>query len=756
MDLHKLDAYFALFANDSNVPWKPTKVRLDTYSSAPLSFSVFQVDPIDVITAGSNGRARAIDTRGRRAVATFNYTPPGGYQFQSNQIDVPLGSREGFFVVEARRGAVGEQVWINRTRIGLVTKEAPGEVLLYGADLGSGRALANMRVQMLANGTFVTRTTDARGIIRWGREPRPIFALAQWGASYAFTSLLPQAPLPNTIVGVRTDTAVVHAGETVRVVGFARARAGSVLRAANGSADVSMRLGGTLIAQLQVPLDRAGAFSTSIPVPANAASGDYAVLAQVSGGVGGATVHVDANTNGLILGVRADCEACSSSSDVPLTITSSRGGVPVHVTVVRSPHIYLGQAPDTLPWATTKWLDTIVRTGGNGSATIAIARPTDGLASTYGVRAEAEGATAVTRVLVPTSRNTVRLVFDRAQQTLGTPINFDVYVNDVASGRAVGGVQVAAQLTHGPTTKQQTLTLDGNGHAHGAFSDPSLGMNLIMVSVSRDGETAMDAGQVDIVPQATSQSDATSSNARVQLDRGVYRDGDVARIDATLPGAAGDVLVTLESAQGSQSAVAAASNGAVRASMRVGDASGDLHVGAAFVRDGAMEWTAVPLSLDAPGRPQLVPLDLPTTQGSPGSTLSVTLRDSRAGAGTAVVRISRGSPSGSALFDSAPSLLAVGSAATQLSAPAGQTWHPWVDSTGEHAQVLGFERRTEPPPDLAIAEADTQALLWSVARDNGEPIQVQLPSVRGRYTLSVMKIQDDGRVVAGSSIVVVQ
>ena len=69
VDLHKLDAYFALFASDSNVPWKATTVRLDTYSSAPVQFAVYQVDPADVLTAGSNARA----ARDRHA------RPPAGY-----------------------------------------------------------------------------------------------------------------------------------------------------------------------------------------------------------------------------------------------------------------------------------------------------------------------------------------------------------------------------------------------------------------------------------------------------------------------------------------------------------------------------------------------------------------------------------------------------------------------------------------------------------------------------------------------------
>ena len=256
VDFHRLDAYFALFAGDSNVPWKPTTVRLDTYSSAPVQFSVYQVDPVDVLTAGSNARPRAISTRGRRPVASFNFAPPGGYQFQSNEIDVQLGAREGFFVVEARRGDVGEQVWINRSRVGLISKETPGGLVVYGTDLGTGRALARMRVQFVANNTFVASMTDAHGVTRWERSPRPVFALAQWGSSYAFLSLLPQAPLPSTIVGVRTDSAVVHAGETVRVVGFARSRAGSSLRPSGGNATVSLRSGAKVIAEQPVAARR--------------------------------------------------------------------------------------------------------------------------------------------------------------------------------------------------------------------------------------------------------------------------------------------------------------------------------------------------------------------------------------------------------------------------------------------------------------------------------------------------------------------
>ncbi|HUY11254.1 MAG TPA: hypothetical protein VMV73_03235, partial [Candidatus Dormibacteraeota bacterium] len=174
VDLHRLDGYFALFAHDSDVPWQPTIVRLDTYSSAAVAFAAYRVDPGDVLTAGSNTRPRAIDVSHRRAVVRWNFTPPGGYRFQSNRVSLPLGTQSGFFVVEARRGGVGEQVWINRTNVGMIAKQTPGGLLLYAADLRNGEPRAHMRIMLVVNRRFVVRYTDAHGILRWNRAPWPV------------------------------------------------------------------------------------------------------------------------------------------------------------------------------------------------------------------------------------------------------------------------------------------------------------------------------------------------------------------------------------------------------------------------------------------------------------------------------------------------------------------------------------------------------------------------------------------------------
>jgi hypothetical protein len=756
VDLHRLDSYFQLFAADSSVPWKTASVRLDTYSSAPVAFSIYAIDPTEVLTAGSNFSPRAIDTRRRRGISSFTFTPPGGYQFQSNQVDLPLGNREGFFVVEARRGDVGEQVWINRSRVGLVSKETPGGSLFYGVDLGTGMPMARMRLQLVVNNSFVTSSTDAQGIFRWNRASRAVFALAQWGSSYAFLSPRPQAPVPATIVGVRTDSAVVHAGGIIRVAGFARSRSGGVLRAGSGSALVALRSGARTIVQRLVALDEAGAFDASLSVPQTAAAGDYTVLAQAGGGVGGATVHVDANAAGLSLDVSAACDGtCDFRQDVPLLVHASRGGVTVGVTVLRSPHVYVTYIPDGIPWATTRWLSQSVVLDANGNGTLRIPRPLDDLASTYGVHVESGGATAETRVIVPTAQAVIRLEVDRLEQSLGTTLSFDVYAAELG-GKPLANAPVSLTLLHGQSTQHQSITLDAQGHARGSFSGPDLGTNLLFASVDHGGR-ATDAQQVQIDPQAPSPAtDGRSQNVRVSLGENAYRASDEVGIDASAPGAQGDALITMESALGVQFGLARANGGRAGGHLRALDATGEVQVGAAFVRDGTIEWNTVPLTLLAPGRAHLWAVAVRSDRFAIGEPARVVFDGISAGRGTFVVRISRGIPSGSAMFSSAPELLAIGLTTTQNSAPEELTWHPSVDSTGNRAQVLGFVRHTQPPADESLAQAESETVSWEVARAGADGVAVTLPSVVGRYTFSVLDICDDGSVSAGSTIVEVR
>ena len=752
VDLHRLDAYFALFARDSDVPWHASHVRLDTYSSAPVDFAVYSVDPEDVLTAGSNARPRAVDTRHLHALSTWRFSPPGGYQFQSSEVSLPLGSREGFFVVEARRGNVAEQVWVNRTRIGMLSKETNDALTLYAADLGNGRPYGHMRVQLLVNRHFEMRFTDSHGLLRWRQHIHPVFAIARWGDSRAFLSFFPQAPLPQTILAVRTDAAVVRAGSLLHIAGFARSRAQDSLRASRGTVDVTLRNGPTLIAEKHVALDAAGAFTADLDVPANATAGTYALLAQADGGVGSASVDVEADIGGLELEVRPQCHGvCDANNPVPVVVHATRAGqsqegTEIHVSVVRSPHGYT-LPNDERAWGTSNWYEASLRTDRNGKAFLEIPRPNDGLASTYGVRVRSGGATAVTRIVVPSAPSIVRLSLLSRNISLGTAVDFVVDAWDASSGQPRREARVTVRLAHGPQVQQQVLTLDNNGRVQGSFRNADLGTSIITATLERDGSAAMDASQVSVVPQANQTQLGTTSplvhimttQARVSYDQSFG-------VSARCQGALGTALITFESALGAREQTSTVSHGDADARFSAHDTIGEVRLGAAFVHDGTLLWNAIPLELDAPGRP--VTLSIAPLRNVHAGALEDLHLDGLTGRGTVVVRIASGDPSGAASFEEAPTLLSVGLTTTQTSAPGYPTWHPWVDSSGQHAQVLGFVRRTSPPQPATLAQAQTRTVLWSILPSDLASVPIKLPTVPGRYTLSVLKIADDGRVGA--------
>ncbi|MDB5028844.1 MAG: hypothetical protein JWO66_2533, partial [Candidatus Eremiobacteraeota bacterium] len=491
------------------MPWKKIAIRLDTYSAAPVDFAAYEVDPADVLVAGTS-RARAIDTARRTAAAKWRFTPPPGLRYTPNDVDVPLQNREGFFVIEARRGDAVQQVWLDLTRIGLLTKESPGGIVIYGADLGSGKALANMRITYLVGASFQYGKTDARGIARWAGSKRPRFALAEWGKSKAFVSFLPQPPIPSTLVGVRADRANVRAGDRVRVVGFARKRVGTAYRPATGEVKLSITARGRALASGDARLDASGAFSADLALAADAPAGDAAVLAGYAGTSGGAAIHVD-GVGDTVLTVSASCgSACAADAVVPVVVYAKQradGALAtrrdVRLRVVRAPHVLApGASDESTAWGIAPVVDVRARTDDLGIARFSIPAPTDGLPSTYGLVATSGASTASARVVTPNARVALAIVPERVDLDLGEAAGFDVRGFDATDGRPAGGLTVRLRLVHGPTEQAQQVVLDADGRARAVFRNVAPGTNLAYAQADVDGKSALDVNAVTVAPQA--------------------------------------------------------------------------------------------------------------------------------------------------------------------------------------------------------------------------------------------------------------
>jgi hypothetical protein len=767
LDTHQWDAYFALFAPDSDVPWKKISVRLDTFSGAPVDFSAYAVDPADVIIAGPGHAERPFDTAHRTPVAHWRYTPPPGYNFESNDVDVPLQNREGFYVIEARRGDAVQQAWLNVTRLGLVTKESPEGILLYGTDLSNGRALPGMRVTWLVGQKFVYGKTESDGTIRWTGPGRPSFALAEWGNSKSFVSLLPVAPVPQAIVGIRADRGVVRAGETIDVVGFARKRVAQEYRAAAGDARVTIAGNGRSLAAQDLRLDDAGAFSGALAIPADTPAGDYALLASAGGATGGSTIHVDASGD-VRLVVTAPCTSqCPADAPLALAISAKRGDAPaantaVRVRVVRSPHAFPpSESEEKARWGTTQILDQTVQTDANGRATVTIPAPTDGLDSTYGIEAVAGSATQTTRLVATSARYALAVEPDDASVDVGVPVGVTVTGFDPVDGAPAARQQVVVSLSHGENRTDETLTLDANGRGHVVFPKPELGSNLVTASLDVDGKTALDASEITVAPQAITSSGASAGpqDLTVTLDRERYKPGDKIAVSIATTGATGDALVSLDGVRTLGVKTVPLRGGRAAATLDLASVSGDLKVGVVVVRAGATVATSVPLAVDGPGHVRLTSLGVERSSYAPGETAKVTIRDGDApGGATVAVRVADARPEGPAGFTGVPGVLAVGATTTQMPSGEDLAWHAWVaPANSKAADIFGFDRpvgASKPEPTLAVSAP--QPLFWAVQRTQGDVVSVPLPRARGRYVISVLKIADDGDVGAASAAILVQ
>jgi hypothetical protein len=762
VDTHKLDGVFALYARDVMVPWKKPTVRLDTYSGAPVDFAAYEVDPADVLIAGSP-QMRAVDTAHARAVARWKFTPPPGFRFESNDVEVPLQGREGFFVVEARRGAASQQTWINLTRIGLVTKETPEGWSLYGADLRTGKPLAGMRVTLLVGTRFVYVKTGNDGIARGVAGAR--FALAEWGRSKAFVSLAPQPPLPGAIVGVRADRGVVRAGESLRLVGFARKREGRTLVPLRGRVRVTALVKGRSVATETFELQPSGGFSGNLAIPQDAPAGDLAILASAGGATGGTSVHLDA-TGDYTLSVAALCPGgCAANAPVPLRVWLRSHGNPVAgqtvtIRVVRTPHVIPpGENSEVERWGTTTIETTALRTGRDGTADLTLGAPTDGLSSTYGVVASTQSATATTRIVLPNAQTVVAIEPQSSHLDVGQAAVFRIRGFDAADGRPAGGRQVRVDLMKGPDVERQTVTLDAAGRADVTFNLPELGTDIAVAHLV-DDPAAIDATAVTVAPRALGAAVAgPSADIGLKLDKPRYKLGDHAIVNATLPGAYGDALFTVEGDHVAETLVTGVSDGHASASLSLANVSGAVRIGVAFVKDGAVYTSSVPVAIDGPGYPRVTSLSADRSAYPAGATAHIAIHDGGEAADALLaVRISDGRPSGGASFDDAPAILSAGGTTTQNPASSDPGWHAYVAPAGSKAHdIFGTQRPANiSTPDDSLAVSAPRALFWRVDRDASDSFDVRLPAKPGRYVVSVLKICDDGDVGAASLALQVQ
>ncbi len=307
------------------------------------------------------------------------------------------------------------------------------------------------------------------------------------------------------------------------------------------------------------------------------------------------------------------------------------------------------------------------------------------------------------------------------------------------------------RLAHGPTQQTQQLTLDGEGRARAVFRDVVPGTSLAYAQTDVDGAKVVDVNAITVAPQALlGDRSRRSVEAQIVTDKPRYRAGERLHADASLGGASGDAFFDLEGARAMGEQTVPAGGGRGSAAFSVPETVGDAAVGAAFVRDGALEYATRRIAIDGPGHARATTLSSDKAAYAPGSVAHVTIADGneRAGA-TLAIRLADSLPANGASFEDATAVLAGTGTTTQNPTSADPAWHASVaPSRSTVVDLAGTGRGTAPVESLGAAS--DHPLLWRIDRADKEGFDVALPDKPGRYVVSVLKVSDDGDVGAAT------
>lgn len=199
---------------------------------------------------------------------------------------IPIETREpGLYVVEAVSPPYRAYTILVVSDIGLVTKAAPGQLLLYAAHRFTSEPAAGCQVQVLADRQLIASgTTDASGLFEAqpGAGHDAYVAIARCGNQVTIADpggwYLREAG--RELVGyVFTDKPIYRPGHTVHVKAFLRWRTHGALVPFDAK-EVEVRvsdLTDKVIYRARRPVDEFGGVTADIPLGPGVALGDYAI-----------------------------------------------------------------------------------------------------------------------------------------------------------------------------------------------------------------------------------------------------------------------------------------------------------------------------------------------------------------------------------------------------------------------------------------------------------------------------------------------
>jgi uncharacterized protein YfaS (alpha-2-macroglobulin family) len=208
-------------------------------------------------------------------------------EYRRLPLDLP---GKGVYLVEAVLPPHRAYTIVIVSDVGLVTKAAPGQALLFAANRFTGEPIANCAATLLVDKQVaLTGTTGADGTTIGAiqaQKPESVIAMAQCGDDTVVTdpSAYSLRSSPRDLLGyIYTDKPIYRPGHTVKLKGVLRWREhDAIIPFDQPNAEVSIVDTDDKVLQRQtLKVDAFGAVSTSFVVPATAPLGYYTIRINV-------------------------------------------------------------------------------------------------------------------------------------------------------------------------------------------------------------------------------------------------------------------------------------------------------------------------------------------------------------------------------------------------------------------------------------------------------------------------------------------
>ena len=559
-----------------------------------------------------------------RLVASWREILPRVRDAESRRIPFDV-TGPGIYLVEAVNPPLKAYTIVIVSDVGLVTKTAPGQILVFAAHrtTGTPQRACEIRVLVDRRGLDPVQTgEDGTAFLNVGAtKPESVLTLARCGAEVTISdpgNWALQAPARELVGYVYTDKPIYRPGQTVRVKGVLRWRTRDRLELFDGQRGRSRhrRRERQSAGAGTRPVDAFGTVNTSFTVPAGAALGHYVDHRRVGRRArerqlrGPGVPQAGVRRHGHVAGsVRAAGRPRAGHADGPLLLRTA-GGQRVGE-VRRAPAAVLLAAPVGRRgrrgggwWGGgDQASEATVRLDAQGRATVTIPLAVDADGRDYSARIEARVTDASNRevsgsaiVHATYGRFMVTTQVDRYVQAPGATAQVGIRAVDYQGAPQSNAALQAflERLTYpegrwsdpeGQRGGHRPVTTDADGLASWSASLPaSAGWYRFRVTGLSEGRQVEDVSGIWVSGES---SEFSQGDAFLELiaDKPSYTPGDTARLVIRGAAVTAPVLVTKEGRQISYYRVSTAS-GDNALEVPVSDEDlGDTYVNIAYVKD---------------------------------------------------------------------------------------------------------------------------------------------------------------------------